>query len=51
MTMTLLNIQDVAALPPYRNLSPRFRVVENPKLRIDTGYLLRGGEDQDSWSK
>jgi hypothetical protein len=43
-----LNIRDVSALSPYRNLVPRFRDEENPRIRIGRGYLNRREEDQDS---
>jgi hypothetical protein len=40
--MNGLNCGDVASLPHYRNLIPRFRGEENRRLRISTGYLNRG---------
>jgi hypothetical protein len=43
-----LNFRDVITLPPYRNFIPRFRGGENLRLRIDTGYLNWGEEDQNS---
>jgi hypothetical protein len=49
--MECLNFRDVTPLPPYRNLILRFRGEKNPRLRIGTGYLDSGEEDQDSWSE
>jgi hypothetical protein len=49
--MECLNFWDVTPLPPYRNLILRFRGEKNPRLRIGTGYLDSGEEDQDSWSE
>jgi hypothetical protein len=43
--------KDVTALPTYKNLIPRFRGEENPRLRIGTKYLNRREEDQDSRGK
>jgi hypothetical protein len=46
-----LKSREVIALPPYRNLIPRFRGEENPRWRIGTGYLNQREEDQDSGSE
>jgi hypothetical protein len=38
--MTCLDIRDVTALLPYRNLVLRFRGEENPMLRIGIGTSI-----------
>jgi hypothetical protein len=43
-----LNFRDAITLLPYRSLIPRFRGDENLRLRIGTGYLNWGKEDQNS---
>jgi hypothetical protein len=44
----MINIRDLQP-PSYRNLVLRFKGEETIRARIDTGYLDRKEEDQDSW--